>query len=210
LPCRQPLPHFIPSRPVPQGEALRKFAEEAFKEKCRLNPELMARMKKEQDKRDASEYGDEILRQQKEHRKRVRAMREKAQQFRKRNRRDSSSDSDSDDAVDENIRVKATSTGTGVGTGSENKSNVADAPHKPAETNTVVAPNQSAGSSGFRSGGARGTRKGGIRGGGGARRGEGAGDGNKDTAASDSDDGGLARPVLGAKGKGGRKPRFIM
>ena len=56
--------------PVTRGEALRKFAEEAFKKRCRLHPELTAAAKREQAKRDASEYGDEIVRQQREHRER--------------------------------------------------------------------------------------------------------------------------------------------
>ena len=78
--------------PVTRGEALRKFAEEAFKKRCRLHPELTAAAKREQAKRDASEYGDEIVRQQREHRERQLAARERAHQsLRKRKARDASS-----------------------------------------------------------------------------------------------------------------------
>jgi hypothetical protein len=78
--------------PVTRGEALRKFAEEAFKKRCRLHPELTAAAKRKQAKRDASEYGDEIVRQQREHRERQLAARERAHQsLRKRKARDASS-----------------------------------------------------------------------------------------------------------------------
>jgi curved DNA-binding protein CbpA len=39
--------------PIRSGEALRKFAEVAFKEKCRVHPELMAAAKRAQEKAGA-------------------------------------------------------------------------------------------------------------------------------------------------------------
>lgn len=89
--------------PVKRGEALRKHADDAFRERCRLQPELVARMKRDQERRDASDYGAEILRQQRERAERAAAMRDKARLFRKRHREEdeedllSSSSSSSDD-----------------------------------------------------------------------------------------------------------------
>ena len=60
--------------PVKRGEALRKHADDAFRERCRLQPELVARMKRDQERRDASDYGAEILRQQRERAERAAAM----------------------------------------------------------------------------------------------------------------------------------------
>ena len=88
--------------PVKRGEALRKHADDAFRERCRLQPELVARMKRDQERRDASDYGAEILRQQRERAERAAAMRDKARLFRKRHREEDeedllSSSSSSDD-----------------------------------------------------------------------------------------------------------------
>ena len=60
--------------PVKRGEALRKHADDAFRERCRLQPELVARMKRDQERRDASDYGAEILRQQRERAERAAAI----------------------------------------------------------------------------------------------------------------------------------------
>jgi curved DNA-binding protein CbpA len=89
--------------PVKRGEALRKHADDTFRERCRLQPELVARMKRDQERRDVSDYGAEILRQQRERAERAAAIRDKARLFRKRHREDeeedllSSSSSSSDD-----------------------------------------------------------------------------------------------------------------
>ena len=94
--------------PARRGEALRKFATRAFNEKCRLDPGLMLRAKKAQERRDAEGYHEEIQRQQEAHRERIAAMKAKAAAFRKRHREDdddddasvgdTSSDDDDDDA----------------------------------------------------------------------------------------------------------------
>ena len=78
--------------PVKRGEALRKHADDAFRERCRLQPELVARMKRDQERRDASDYGAEILRQQRERAERAAAMRDKARLFRKRHREEDEED----------------------------------------------------------------------------------------------------------------------
>ena len=177
---------------VRRGEALRSFADAAFQEKCRANPELMAKAKKAQERVDAENYGDMIRAQQSQQLERARLQREKAKlAIRRRNREadgasssDVSTDTDSDDDDDD---AKA------------------DAARK--EAVQAKAEKEKAGGEGVSNGGGDGATNGGgerkkIRGGGGGRGGR-----RKARADSDSDDdGGLARPVLGTK----KKPRFIM
>ena len=178
---------------VRRGEALRSFADAAFQEKCRANPELMAKAKKAQERVDAENYGDMIRAQQSQQLERARLQREKAKliAIRRRNREadgasssDVSTDTDSDDDDDD---AKA------------------DAARK--EAVQVQAEKEKAGGEGVSNGGGDGATNGGgerkkFRGGGGGRGGR-----RKARADSDSDDdGGLARPVLGTK----KKPRFIM
>ena len=177
---------------VRRGEALRSFADAAFQEKCRANPELMAKAKKAQERVDAENYGDMIRAQQSQQLERARLQREKAKlAIRRRNREadgasssDVSTDTDSDDDDDD---VKA---------GAARK-----------EAVQVQAEKEKAGGEGVSNGGGDSATNGGgerkkFRGGGGGRGGR-----RKARADSDSDDdGGLARPVLGTK----KKPRFIM
>ena len=177
---------------VRRGEALRSFADAAFQEKCRANPELMAKAKKAQERVDAENYGDMIRAQQLQQLERARLQREKAKlAIRRRNREadgasssDVSTDTDSDDDDDD---VKA---------GAARK-----------EAVQVQAEKEKAGGEGVSNGGGDSATNGGgerkkFRGGGGGRGGR-----RKARADSDSDDdGGLARPVLGTK----KKPRFIM
>ena len=171
-----------------QGEALRRFAEEAFREKCRAHPELMAKMKREQERRNADDYGAEIVRQQRVHRERVEAMRRKAAKFRKRHRDDSgagddsSSSSSSSDDEDEAVAAKA---------------------------KAEAAPKACRASASFGSRGSRGIGRGGNRRGNRRGRVGGGDDSDNSRSGSDSDDGGLARPVIGGRGRG-KKPRFIM
>ena len=63
---------------VRRGEALRTFADAAFKEKCRANPQLMAKARKDQERRDAADYGAAIRAQQAQQLERAMARREKA------------------------------------------------------------------------------------------------------------------------------------
>ena len=178
---------------VRRGEALRSFADAAFQEKCRANPELMAKAKKAQERVDAENYGDMIRAQQSQQLERARLQREKAKliAIRRRNREadgasssDVSTDTDSDDD-DDDAKV--------------------DAARK--EAVQVQAEKEKAGGEGVSNGGGDGATNGGgerkkFRGVGGGRGGR-----RKARADSDSDDdGGLARPVLGTK----KKPRFIM
>ena len=95
---------------VRRGEALRSFADAAFQEKCRANPELMAKAKKAQERVDAENYGDMIRAQQSQQLERARLQREKAKliAIRRRNREadgasssDVSTDTDSDDDDDD-------------------------------------------------------------------------------------------------------------
>jgi DnaJ family protein C protein 8 len=80
--------------PVKKGEALRKFADRVFTEKCRLDPTLTNKARKEQEKTDASDFGADIVRQQQEHRARVETQRLKQRQRNIRRRKES------DDEVD--------------------------------------------------------------------------------------------------------------
>ena len=176
---------------VRRGEALRSFADAAFQEKCRANPELMAKAKKAQERVDAENYGDMIRAQQLQQLERARLQREKAKlAIRRRNREAdgaSSSDVSTDTDSDDNDDAKA------------------DAARK--EAVQVQAEKEKAGGEGVSNGGGDSATNGGgerkkFRGGGGGRGGR-----RKARADSDSDDdGGLARPVLGTK----KKPRFIM
>ena len=89
--------------PTRKGEALRRFADRAFKEKCRADPTFTERAKKAQERADAAEFSSDILRQQREHRARIEAKRQKAMAFRRRERLldEESDSSDSSDAGDE-------------------------------------------------------------------------------------------------------------
>ena len=87
---------------VRRGEALRTFADAAFKEKCRANPQLMAKARKDQERRDAADYGAAIRAQQAQQLERAMARREKAAAASRRRSGDASSsdvstDGDSDD-----------------------------------------------------------------------------------------------------------------
>ena len=167
--------------PVKRGEALRKHADDTFRERCRLQPELVARMKRDQERRDVSDYGAEILRQQRERAERAAAIRDKARLFRKRHREDeeedllsSSSSSSSDDNDDE----------------------AAPAPAKAADEETAKRPK-------FGGGASRGGRGG--RGGRGARSAAVGSDSDSDSAGL------ARPLASGRGGRGGgRKPRFIM
>jgi curved DNA-binding protein CbpA len=178
---------------VRRGEALRSFADAAFQEKCRANPELMAKAKKAQERVDAENYGDMIRAQQSQQLERARLQREKAKliAIRRRNR-EADGASSSDVSTD---------------TDSDNDDDDAKADAVMKDAVQVKAEKEKAGGEGVSNGGGDGATNGGgerkkIRGGGGGRGGR-----RKARADSDSDDdGGLARPVLGTK----KKPRFIM
>ena len=109
---------------VRRGEALRTFADVAFKEKCRANPELMAKARKDQERRDAADYGAAIRAQQAQQLERAMARREKVHAAFRRRRggdddassSDASTDGDSDDAareVDAEKRKKVEGSGGG-------------------------------------------------------------------------------------------------
>ena len=177
--------------PARRGEALRKFATKAFNEKCRLDPGLMLRAKKAQERRDAEGYHEEIQRQQEAHRERIAAMKAKAAAFRKRHRED---DDDDDDAS--------------VGdTSSDDDDEEEDAKEKERAAEAERAAKKRAKAA--EEAAAKASKEGGGGGGNGRKARPGA---RKKVASAssddDDDDAGLARPVLGAKGRG--KPKFIM
>lgn len=86
--------------PTRKGEALRRFADRAFKKKCRADPTFTERAKKAQERADAVDFSSDILRQQREHRARVEAKRQKAMAFRRRERSSRSPDEESDEESD--------------------------------------------------------------------------------------------------------------
>ena len=92
--------------PTRKGEALRRFADRAFKEKCRADPTFTERAKKAQERADALDFSSDILRQQREHRARVEAKRQKAMAFRRRER-SPDEESDASDASDEKDAASA-------------------------------------------------------------------------------------------------------
>ena len=94
--------------PIRKGEALRRFADRAFKEKCRADPTFTERARKAQERADAVDFSADILRQQREHRARVEAKRRKAMAFRRRERSpDEESDaSDGGDDDDDDASTK--------------------------------------------------------------------------------------------------------
>jgi curved DNA-binding protein CbpA len=113
---------------VRRGEALRSFADAAFQEKCRANPELMAKAKKAQERVDAENYGDMIRAQQSQQLERARLQREKAKliAIRRRNREadgasssDVSTDTDSDDDDDDDAKADVREEGGRPGPGRE-------------------------------------------------------------------------------------------
>lgn len=99
--------------PIRKGEALRRFADRAFKEKCRADPTFTERARKAQERADAVDFSADILRQQREHRARVEAKRRKAMAFRRRERSpDEESDaSDGDDDDDRGGKPRARARG---------------------------------------------------------------------------------------------------
>lgn len=175
---------------VRRGEALRSFADAAFKEKCRANPQLMAKARKDQERRDAADYGAAIRAQQAQQLERAMARREKAAALRRRHggddasSSDASTDSDSDDPEKEKDAEKMKQGETGEFGG-------ASMPTSSGASLEAAVANGGGGAKRRRFGGGGGGRRGGIR---------------PAKEDSDSDDGGLARPVLGVK----KKPRFIM
>ena len=177
---------------VRRGEALRTFADVAFKEKCRANPELMAKARKDQERRDAADYGAAIRAQQAQQLERAMARREKVHAAFRRRRggdddassSDASTDGDSDDAAREVDAEKKKKKKKGEGSGGGGVE-----AERGASSAAAVA-NGGGGDVKRRRFGVGG-RRGGIR---------------AAKEDSDEDDGGLARPVLGAK----KKPRFIM
>ena len=177
---------------VRRGEALRSFADAAFQDKCRANPELMAKAKKAQERVDAENYGDMIRAQQSQQLERARLQREKAKLAIRRRNREADGASSSDVSTD---------------TDSDDDDDDAKAGAARKEAVQVQAEKEKAGGEGVSNGGGDSATNGGgerkkFRGGGGGRGGR-----RKARADSDSDDdGGLARPVLGTK----KKPRFIM
>jgi len=176
--------------PARRGEALRKFATRAFNEKCRLDPGLMLRAKKAQERRDAEGYHEEIQRQQEAHRERIAAMKAKAAAFRKRHRED---DDDDDASVGD--------------TSSDDDDEEDDAKEKERAAEAERAAKKRAKAA--EEAAAKASKEGGGGGGNGRKARPGA---RKKVASAssddDDDDAGLARPVLGAKGRG--KPKFIM
>ena len=173
---------------VLRGEALRTFADAAFKEKCRANPQLMAKARKDQERRDAADYGAAIRAQQAQQLERAMARREKAAAASRRRRGDdaSSSDVSTDGDSDDDAAALEVDVEKKKGEGESGGGRV-EAERRGPSSDAAVA-----------NGDVKRRRFGG---GGGRRRGIRAA-----KEDSDEDDGGLARPVLGAK----RKPRFIM
>lgn len=80
-----------------RGEVLRKAAEEAFREKCKKDPELMRQRAKLQEKVDAENYHDEMKKQRDEARRRAAEMKAKSAKV---NRRKRAADSDDEDAME--------------------------------------------------------------------------------------------------------------
>ena len=173
---------------VRRGEALRTFADAAFKEKCRANPQLMAKARKDQERRDAADYGAAIRAQQAQQLERAMARREKAAAASRRRRGDdaSSSDVSTDGDSDDDAAALEVDVEKKKGEGESGGGRV-EAERRGPSSDAAVAN----GDVKRRRFGGGGGRRGGIR---------------AAKEDSDSDDGGLARPVLGAK----RKPRFIM
>ena len=174
---------------VRRGEALRTFADAAFKEKCRANPQLMAKARKDQERRDAADYGAAIRAQQAQQLERAMARREKAAAASRRRRGDdgdaSSSDVSTDGDSDDDAAALEVDVEKKKGEGESGGGRV-EAERRGPSSDAAVA---------------NGDVKRRRFGGGGGRRGIRAA-----KEDSDEDDGGLARPVLGAK----KKPRFIM
>ena len=168
---------------VRRGEALRTFADAAFKEKCRANPQLMAKARKDQERRDAADYGAAIRAQQAQQLERAMARREKAAAASR--RRSGSSDVSTDGDSDDDAAALEVDVEKKKGEGESGGGRV-EAERRGPSSDAAVA---------------NGDVKRRRFGGGGGRRGIRAA-----KEDSDEDDGGLARPVLGAK----RKPRFIM
>jgi hypothetical protein len=83
-----------------RAEVLRKAAEEAFREKCKKDPELMRQRAKLQEKADAESYHDEMKKQRDEARRRAAEMKAKAAKM---NRRKRAVDSDDDDNAMEKV-----------------------------------------------------------------------------------------------------------
>ena len=172
---------------VRRGEALRTFADAAFKEKCRANPQLMAKARKDQERRDAADYGAAIRAQQAQQLERAMARREKAAAASRRRRGDDASSSDVSTDGDSDDDAAALEVDVEKKKGEESGGGRVEAERRGPSSDAAVA-----------NGDVKRRRFGG---GGGRRRGIRAA-----KEDSDEDDGGLARPVLGAK----RKPRFIM
>mgnify|MGYP002856218373 CR=1 FL=1 len=172
---------------VLRGEALRTFADAAFKEKCRANPQLMAKARKDQERRDAADYGAAIRAQQAQQLERAMARREKAAAASRRRRGDDASSSDVSTDGDSDDDAAALEVDVEKKKGEESGGGRVEAERRGPSSDAAVA-----------NGDVKRRRFGG---GGGRRRGIRAA-----KEDSDEDDGGLARPVLGAK----RKPRFIM
>jgi curved DNA-binding protein CbpA len=102
--------------PVKRAEVLRNAAEEAFKEKCKRDPELMRARAKAQEKADAASYADDMKRQREEAKKRAEEVKRRSV---KANRRKRAEESDEEDALaamtkslEEQEAVEAAAAGT--------------------------------------------------------------------------------------------------
>lgn len=82
--------------PVKRAEVLRNAAEEAFKEKCKRDPELMRTRAKAQEKADAASYAEGMKRQREEAKKRAEEAKRRSA---KANRRKRAEESDEEDAL---------------------------------------------------------------------------------------------------------------
>lgn len=82
--------------PVKRAEVLRNAAEEAFKEKCKRDPELMRARAKAQEKADAASYAEDMKRQREEAKKRAEEAKRRSA---KANRRKRAEESDEEDAL---------------------------------------------------------------------------------------------------------------
>jgi len=109
---------------IRRAEVLRKAAEEAFREKCKKDPELMRQRAKVQEKVDAEKYDEEMKKQREEARHRAAEAKAKAAAAKRRRRGADSEDEDGLERVAKELEEREARARTkAVGSGSDDDDN---------------------------------------------------------------------------------------
>lgn len=111
--------------PVKRGEILRAAAEEAFREKCKRNPELLRMRARVLESANAAEYAEEMRRQREEAKRRAEERRNASKKNARRRREESDEEGNALEAMAKNLEEEEAAKAREDGDGSDDEGGIA-------------------------------------------------------------------------------------